>query len=302
MQSKKLGRGLGGLVGIRSDIVQVEMAPTQPSADQIGTVQVPLDLIVPSPFQPRKVLDDGSIARLAESIGRSGVMQPIIVRRRGDQYELIVGERRWRASRKAGLTTIPAIVRDLNDQDAAEWALVENVQREDLNPMERAWALRALTEKFGMTQAEVAQRVALDRTTVTNLIRLTEIEPEIATMIAKGELSPGHGKALLALPPGEARLGVAKAAHAGDWSVRRTERAVQEFPSQKIPPAVEAVLEQASGREAVLRDLERQVSQQLGTKVTIQADRGGKRGKLIIEFYGLDHFDGLLARMGIRAG
>src|SRR5207248_2832206 len=158
--------------------------------------------IVPSRFQPRKVMDEGAIARLADSIKRSGLMQPVVVRPAGGGYELIAGERRWRAAKLAGLVQIPALVREVGDEQAAEWGLVENVQREDLNAMERAWALRDLSQKFGLQQSELADRVGLDRSTVANLIRLTELEPEIADLIAKGKLSAGHGKALLMVPAG----------------------------------------------------------------------------------------------------
>ncbi len=246
-------------------------------------------------------MDPAAIERLAESIRHAGVMQPVVVRPRGEQYELVVGERRWRAARLAGLTSIPAVVRELSDVDAAEWALVENVQREDLNAIERAQALKNLAEKFQLSTQDLAARIALDRTTVINLIRLTDLEPEISDLIQRGELSGGHGKALLTMPGGERRISLAKDAAKMGWSVRRLEAEARDEaiaseakqnPSQTTEPAA---------RLAVLRDLERQVSQQLGTKVTITADRKGKRGKIMIDYYGLDHFDGLLARMGVKA-
>jgi ParB family transcriptional regulator, chromosome partitioning protein len=304
-KSRRLGRGLSSLIN-SPVIVESPSAPetqhnTEHNPITSPAASIAVNSISVSPFQPRRVITEEALNHLAESIQRAGVMQPIIVRpRSGGGFELVAGERRWRAAKKVGLATIPAIVRELSDADAAEWALVENIQREDLNPMERAWALRQMQEKFGLTQAQLAERVSLERSTVANLIRLTDLEPEIAEMIVKGEISAGHGRALLALPAGAPRIGIAKAAAVGGWSVRRIEQAVQR-PDEAIPEVAKNVIEDATGREAVLRDLERQISQQLGTKVIINTDKQGKKGKLMIEFYGLDHFDGLLIRMGIRA-
>ena len=301
--NKRLGKGLGGLIGL-SNPVQVEVpaavAPVEtPSPAPVGPQirQVPVGKIVPSPYQPRRVMDDAAIARLAESIKRSGVMQPIVVREQRGAFELVVGERRWRAAVLAGLQTIPATVRELTDDVAAEWALVENVQREDLNPMERAWALRSLVEKFGLTQLQVAERVSLDRASVAHLIRLTEIEPEIADMISMGQISAGHGRALLGLPSGPQRLELAKQCAMWDWSVRRIESEVRDRVNQTEQPPTLKNKEEA--RSAVARDIERRIADHLGTKVSIETDRTGKKGKLIVEFYGLEHFDGLLTRMGV---
>ncbi|MBK9188432.1 MAG: ParB/RepB/Spo0J family partition protein [Phycisphaerales bacterium] len=269
--------------------------PEVESAEHEGLCMLPLDAVVPSPFQPRRTIDQASVEQLASSIRRSGVMQPVIVRSLGaGRYELVVGERRWRASRVAQLTHIPALVRDLADEEAAEWALVENVQREDLNAMERAHALRGLCERFGMTQTQVAERVALDRSTVTNLIRLTELEDSIATLLEQGKLSMGHGRALLGAPAGVVRESLAVQAAAQAWSVRKLERECQRMHAAK-PSAGKP-----SPRAMVLADLEKQIADQLGTKVMIRADRKGVRGRVVIEFYGHDHFEGLLARMGVR--
>jgi ParB family chromosome partitioning protein len=261
-----------------------------------GIALVSVAAIVPSPYQPRRVIDEEALARLAASIARSGVMQPVVVRARADGvYELVVGERRWRAAKRAGLAHIPALVRPLTDEEAGEWALVENVQREDLNAMERAHALKALCSRFGLTHGEVADRVAMDRSSVANLVRLTELEDEIAELIAKGALGAGHGKALLGMPPGAARVALATQAATEAWTVRQLEaRCRQGAPKPSEPARAEG----APG--AILRDLERQIGQQLGTKVSISATRGGTKGRLVVEYYGLDHFEGLLTRMGIK--
>ncbi|MFO0830477.1 MAG: ParB/RepB/Spo0J family partition protein [Phycisphaerales bacterium] len=312
---RKLGKGLSSLVGLNPAPVMVAAPDAAPTPSAIApqttpasatdgvservlsdVVRILVGLIVPSPFQPRKQVDEAGVAGLAESIKHSGLMQPIIVRRRGSQFELVAGERRWRAASLAGLESIPALVRDLSDEQAAEWALVENIQREDLNPMDRAFALRAMSDRFTLTQDELSRRVGLERSSVANLLRLTELEPAIADLIAKGTLSQGHGKALLAVPAGEKRERLAKLAAMMHWSVRRME---QEASAAAKKPG-KAVGEDTSPRAAVLRDLERQIGEHLGTKVAIVTDRQGKRGRLMIDFYGLDHFEDLLTRLGVH--
>jgi ParB family chromosome partitioning protein len=231
-------------------------------------------------------------------------MQPVVVRPRsggGGGYELIAGERRWRAAQRAGLVEIPALVREVADEQAAEWGLVENVQREDLNAMERAWALKGLGEKFGLSQTELAERVGLERSTVANLMRLTELEPEIAELIVKGRLSAGHGKALLSVPPGPRRVQLAReAAERSDLTVREIEVKARAVAAEARALSRGPVDEAKAARQAGLRDLERQISEHLGTKAYITTDRAGKKGRLTIEFYGIDHFQGVIARMGIR--
>lgn len=271
----------------------------EPSPSAAAQSEVSVASIVPSPFQPRKRMDDAALAQLAASLKQSGVIQPVVVRQiTGGQYELVAGERRWRAAQLAGLQSIPAVVRRLTDEQAAEWALVENVQREDLNPMERAWALRALAERFSLTQQQLAERVGLERSSVANQVRLTELEPEITAMIESGALSPGHGKALLQVQAGERRMRLATDCVEKGWNVRKLEQMTREAAA--AAPARKAKSSDASvARFAVLRDIEHQIALNLGTKVTIRTDRAGKRGTLSIEFYGLDHFDGLMSRLGI---
>jgi len=248
-------------------------------------------------------MDEASLSRLSDSIRRSGVLQPVLVRERPQGgYELVAGERRWRAAKLAGLSRVPAIVRAWSDEQAAEHALVENVQREDLNPMDRAWALKHLGDRFGLSHAQLAERVGLERSSVANLVRLTELEPEIAGLIAQGLVSAGHGKALLAAPAGPGRVVLARRAAEG-MSVRALEDLIRTgvataagaptAPRPKADAKVEA-------RLAVLADLQRQIGQQLGTKVNIVTDRRGKKGRITLEFYGLDHFDSLMTRLGVN--
>lgn len=326
---RRLGRGLSSLVDLNPAPVRVE-APdpsdaqatanqevTSPSVAAVASgvserneagssglsdfQLVAAVLIEPSRFQPRKTFDEGPLLRLADSIKRSGLMQPVIVRplpgRKG-RFELIAGERRWRAAQAAGLTHVPALVRELDDEAAAEWGLVENVQREDLNAMDRAWALRNLLEKFHLEQSALAERVGLERSTVANLVRLTELEPELAHFVANGSLSAGHGKALLTAPSGAARSRLAEQAMQFGWSVRRLETEAQRFGGGATRKS--ETNNESSARQAVLRDLERQIGQQLATKVQIRTDRRGKKGSISFEFYGLDHFEGLLSRLHIQ--
>lgn len=302
---RRLGRGLSSLLNVAVPVhvpmPEAQTAVAEPIASNASNLsdlrRVPVANISPSPFQPRRVMDDAALAALAQSITRSGVLQPVLVRPLADGFELVAGERRWRAAKLAGLDTIPAIVRDLSDEHAAEHALVENIQREDLNAMERAWALRALAERFGLSQAQLAERVGLERPTVANLIRLTELEPEIAGMISAGKLTAGHGKALLTVVGG-ARLALAQQAAAESWSVRALEQAAASQPAGTRAPAKKKAVRE-DPRLAVLHDLQRRIGQHVGTKTLITTDRGGKRGKVTFEFYGLDHFDSLMIRLGI---
>lgn len=310
---RKLGRGLSALIGQPVPVSPVAAVAPQspapslpPSSDSQGMVFIPVDRIEPNRFQPRRVFDQTSLERLADSIKSSGMMQPVILRRSsggGGHYELVAGERRWRAATMAGLSSVPSLVRELSDEQAAEWAIIENVQREDLNPMERAWAFRGLSERFGLTHQQVADRVGLDRSSVANTIRLTELEEPIRDMIQSGRLSAGHGKALLAAPPGSVRVKLAEQASDEFWSVRKLERAAAALMAP-VEPAAGTATNRAGDRDlarvASRTSLEKQLSEHLGTKVTLTTNRTGERGRLTIEFYGLEHFDGLLAKFGFR--
>lgn len=338
---RRLGKGLSGLIG---DPVQVEQPTVQSGSPVVsapspgvgttpdGTVgsdsveslreksaadgsaqmiaQLAVDSLIPNRFQPRSDFNEDALRSLADSIARDGVMQPILVRAgsgsgsTGGRYEIIAGERRWRAAKLVGLARVPAIVRDVDDETSAEWALIENVHRTDLNAIERADAIASLISRFGLTQAEAAERLQLERSTVANLVRLVDLEPEIRALIAEDRLSAGHGKALLSAPAGEGRVRLAQSAAAGGWSVRRLESAAK-TPGGGGPGPGGAASSgsgespQASRRAAVLASLERQLSDTLGTRVRIRTKGGGTKGTLEIDFFGLDHFDGLVARLGV---
>lgn len=261
--------------------------------------------IRPGAHQPRHAMGEEALEGLAASIRASGVMQPIIVRTApgagGATHELIAGERRWRAAQRAGLTHVPAMVVEVDDRTAAEWALVENLQREDLNPVDSARGLKRLSEQFGMTQAEIASRVGLDRSTVGNLLRMTELEPPILDLLEAKSLTFGHARALLMMRPGRSReIAAARCAERG-WSVRKLEGMARE-PLE----AAEEWKEKAKNKdtpsaraEAATRDLEKRLGEHMGTRAVIKTDKTGKRGRITLEFYDLDHLDGLLGKMGV---
>lgn len=289
-------------------------APSEPSA---AVEMIAIDAILPSRFQPRRRFEEGPLAELAASIRSAGVVQPVLVRpmkvssgsASSLRYELVAGERRWRAAGLAGLSRVPAVVADLADEQAAEWALIENVQRADLGAMETAYAVRGLCEQFGLTHARAAEKLGLDRTSVTNLVRLTELEPEVRELLEAGTLSAGHGKVLLGMAPGARRAALAARAAGAGWSVRRLGGAVSLLMQGNGDAAdagdragVERAgadgLSRGSLAHAGMRELEKQLGEHLGTKVQIKVRSGGKRGSLRIDFYDLDHFDGLMAKMG----
>lgn len=317
---RRLGRGLSAMLDglVEVPVRSTRAGETEPStrnselvntndhasatswpSQTLGTVQsVPVGVIASGRFQPRRTFDEASLNRLAESIRTAGVMQPVVLRRTAQGgLELVAGERRWRAAIRAGLTHIPAVIHDLSDQAAAELALIENLQREDLNPIERAFAFRTLVERFGLTQEQLADRVGLDRASVANTMRLADLEPAIRDMIAGGRLSAGHGKALLAASPGPARVALAQRAAEAGWSVRRLESAVRSGASTRSrQPATSAPQRGDIERHA----LERRLSEHLGTRVHIATARGGTRGTITLAFYSLDHFDDLMSRLGLR--
>ncbi len=288
-----------------STAISLSVAPPAiaPNSRYSGLRELPVEQIVPNRRQPRTDFEESSLITLAESIKKAGVMQPIMVRPTESGFELVAGERRWRAAKLIGLATIPAMVKDLDDQTAAELALIENIQREDLNPMERAVALRRLAIDFGLTHQVIADRVGLDRATVSNLLRLSELDPTTADLIRMGKLSQGHAKALLGVADVGLRAEFASQAIAGDWSVRELERLVQKHQHQAKSREAKPVdsTTELNARDANVADLERQLAEHLGTRVNLQLGRKKGSGRLVVEFYNLDQFDGLMQKMGFGA-
>ncbi|MBL8745510.1 MAG: ParB/RepB/Spo0J family partition protein [Phycisphaerae bacterium] len=315
----RLGRGLSGLLSkpvevaatVESTfIVETNKEAAAEPADRPGVLRsIAVDSVVPNRYQPRASMEEAGLKELSDSIRQSGVMQPIAVRRAADgsgnaEYEIVAGERRWRAARLAGLTHVPALVVALDDRGAAEWAIVENVQREDLNPIDRALAFERLIREFGATQAEVAGRVGLSRVAVSNTLRLLDLEPAIAEMVAAGELSGGHAKALLMAPPGEGRIAAARKAASAGWSVRALEQwagdAARRVATATLKGEPAAVVGATQARAIHVAALEKQLGDHLGTRVRVKTSASGKKGRIVLDFYSLEHFEGLMARMGFH--
>ncbi|MBS0154516.1 MAG: ParB/RepB/Spo0J family partition protein [Nitrospira sp.] len=277
MEKKALGKGLDALLPSAKLNRTEEMADVQ---------RIPVAQIVPNRYQPRHTFLQQELAELTASIKESGVIQPIMVRRKGDGvYELIAGERRWRASKDAGLAVIPAVIKNCTDQEALLLALVENLQREDLNPMETARAYSRMMKEFGLTQEAVASKVGRDRSSVANFIRLTHLHPDLQLLVEDGTLSTGHAKALLSLSTPEAQLRIAKLVASSRLSVRETEKLVEQAIIGKKSIA-------RTTRTPQWSDLEDRLQKRLGTKVTIHPQ--GQGGKLIIHYFSADELDGVV--------
>mgnify|MGYP003402087892 FL=1 len=277
MEKKALGKGLDAL------LPPARLGRAEDSAD---VQRIPIDQIVPNRYQPRQTFLQQELTELTASIKESGVIQPIMVRRKGDGvYELIAGERRWRASKEAGLTVIPAVLKNCTDQESLLLALVENLQREDLNPMETARAYSRMMKEFGLTQEAVAAKVGRDRSSVANFIRLTHLPLDLQGLVEGGTLSTGHAKALLSLSTPEAQLRIAKLVTAGNLSVRQTEKLVDQSIIAKQPLA-------RPPRTTQWRDLEDRLQKRLGTKVTLHPR--GQGGKLVINYFSSEELDGVV--------
>jgi ParB family chromosome partitioning protein len=257
-------------------------------------------MIEASPHQPREYFDQEAIEKLAASIKASGLIQPIVVRRIGHRIELVAGERRLRASKLAGLPQIPAIVRQLSERQTAEWALVENLQREDLNPLERARGLRRLIDEFSLTHQQAAEAVGMERASVSNLLRLLDLDETTASLVARGTLGQGHAKVLLSVSDLTLRSELCQAIVARNWSVRRLEVEVRRLLAPPSMSAPTATISRERGRTQQIDKLERELSEHLGTRVQISLSRQEGQGRLLIDFHSLEHFDDLMDRFGFN--
>jgi ParB family chromosome partitioning protein len=282
--------------GSSAPVVAPIPAPADAKPVDGSSIQVPLGEVVANPHQPRKQMNEASIAELAASLKATGLIQPIVVRRVGDTYQLIAGERRWRAAKLAGLTSIPAILREVDSFTQAQMALVENVQRENLNPIDRAQAYRTLMSQLGLTQAELASRVGEDRSTIANHLRLLDLAEAVQAMISDGRISLGHAKILAGVSDQAEQNRLANLVVAQGLSVRNLERLLQESTSRTTPPVAPALASSAH-----YQDLEKSLSRQLGLRVQLRAGAKKGRGKLILHYGTLDQFDELLGRLGVKA-
>ena len=313
----RLGRGLSSLMSISDLPVEREIgsaeeaapprdeqvpastsAPEAISSDSAisdgSALLIPLGAVTPNPHQPRRQMAEAGVAELAASLKATGLIQPIVVRKSGDGYQLIAGERRWRAAKLAGLASIPAIVREVDSFTQAQMALVENIQRENLNPIDRAQAYRTLMDQLGLTQAELAGRLGEDRSTIANHLRLLDLASPVQAMIVDGRLSLGHAKILAGVSDILEQERLANLVVSQELSVRNLERLLQEGTTRPAP----APAPQSSS--AHLQALEKSLSRQLGMRVQLRSAAKKGKGRLILHYATLDQFDDLLNRLGVQ--
>jgi ParB family chromosome partitioning protein len=291
-KKSKLGRGLDALLGIDTHAAGADAG----SSGDLRTLAV--GMIQPGRYQPRTGMDPERLKELADSIRAQGLIQPIVVRPvAGERYEIIAGERRWRAAQLADLTEVPCVVRVVPDQATIAMALIENIQREDLNPLEEAAALKRLIDEFSLTHQQAAEAVGRSRAAVSNMLRLLDLPPDIKQLLEAHRLEMGHARALLTLPAAAARK-LALATADNGWSVRELEERARKAHDEVGDPHTKGRNGGATrpAVDANVAQLERQLGERLGAKVSIQAGRSG-RGKLVIEYFSLDELDGILEKI-----
>jgi ParB family chromosome partitioning protein len=284
-KKRGLGRGLDALLGGDGD------ASTSVVAQEGELRMLPIQQIQPGKYQPRRHWNDEALDELAASIRAQGLIQPVVVRALGkNSYELIAGERRWRAAQRAQLSELPALVKTVPEAAVPAMALIENIQREDLTPLEEADALKRLIDDFDLTHQQAAEAVGRSRATVSNLLRLTELPASIKKLLDEGKLEMGHARCLLTLPERDAEALALEAARNG-WSVRELEQA-----ARRVQHAPKGKAKSAPSRDANIADLERQLSERFATRVELAQGRGG-RGKLVIHYHSNDELEGILGKI-----
>lgn len=296
---KGLGKGLNALIKAPQS-VSVKSSGEAESDPATGerVLRVELDRVVPSPLQPRKRFHEENLDELVDSIREHGVIQPLIVRDVDGKYELIAGERRWRASTKLGLEEVPVILRDASDRDVLEMALIENLQREDLDPLEEAEAYARLAKDFGLKQEQIAQRVGKNRATVSNSMRLLDLDKAVQTLVSQRLISSGHAKAILGVKTKAEQRLLADMVVKKKLNVRDTEKLVSEQINGKTSTKKPAKSKVSPQAEAYLRQIQDELRGRFSTNIAIQ--HGDKRGKIEIEYYGNDDLGRILELMGIR--
>lgn len=289
---RALGKGLSALLPGRSQSAQPAVAPP-PHPAPTGVQRLPIDSIHPNPVQPRTVFEPERLGELAQSIKANGIIQPLVVQRASDGgYQLVAGERRWRAARLAGLTEVPVVIQDFASERLLEIALIENIQREDLNPIEVAHALDRLAREYKLTHEDIAQRTGKDRTTVTNLIRLLKLPKEIQLLVAEHRLSMGHARALLGLPNEDRQIELAERAASQGLSVRQVERLVHSL-TEKRPESGqsgEGLSTPKVGNDPNIAAAQRELEGSLGTRVRI-VSQSPDRGRIEIDYFSVDELD-----------
>ncbi len=296
MAKAALGKGLSALIGGAA-----ALAAPQPVAERGESIrQVARAEIVPSPLQPRKIFQPEELHELIESIRERGVIQPLIVRRVGAKYELIAGERRWRASEEAGVAMLPVIVREAGDREVLELALIENLQRADLSPIEEAEAYARLMKDFSQTQEQVARQVGKGRVAVANAVRLLGLPDGVRAWVSSGELSVGHAKVLLGLPGAEEQTLVAERIRRQNLTVRATERLVESMRGGSRPAKKKGGPGNAAGSGAIFADLEKRLQQHIGTRVRLSGR--AEAGKIEIEYFSAAELERILQLLRLPAG
>ena len=291
-----LGKGLDSLIPtnvmMESEVKHATVSTaSSPEEEKDGTLMVKLSKVEPNREQPRKNFDEDSLQELAESLKQFGMLQPILVQNRGDYYEIIAGERRWRAAKIAGLKEVPVIVRELTDQEIVEISLIENIQREDLNPIEEAQAYKRLLTEFHLNQDEVAERVSKSRTAVTNSMRLLKLCDEVQKMVVDDMISTGHARALISIEDPEEQYLIAQKIFDEKLSVREVEKLVKDLYKPPKPPK-----EENKTLQAIYQEISERLKQSLSTKVSVSAKQNGA-GKIEIEFYNHEDLERLLERI-----
>jgi len=296
---KALGRGLESLLPRNPSAPPPAAAATTPEPGERASSseevrEIPLELLDPNPYQTRARMDEAALEELAASIRASGLLQPIVVRYiDGGRYQLIAGQRRWAASRRLGMATIPALVRQVSNEQAMEMTIIENLQREDLNPMEQAHAFERLSNEFGLTQEQMAERTGKDRTSISNFLRLLRLPESVQSLISAGQLSAGHGKALMMLPSETQIVRMAERIYKESLSVRQAEEMVHQWiaPAGPKPPKPED-----RHSDPNVRSMERLLEGILGVRVRIQP-RNDTSGKITFDYASLEQFDGIVERL-----
>ena len=286
--AKKKSHGLGSGLNVLIPQNNPPKANSENENEAVVDFMVPISKVEPDREQPRKFFNEDALQELAESIKQYGVFQPLLVQKEKDYYKIIAGERRWRAAKIAGLKEIPVIVKELSDQEIAEIQLIENIQREDLNPIEIAEGYRQLIDKYGFTQDELAEKISKSRTAITNTLRLLKLDERVRQMIVDELISTGHARAILSIEDSDKQYELAQKIFDEKMSVRDVEKAIKNM--QKDPKVKKDNQKVDKKTEAIYHSLEENMKQIMGTKVTIQA-KNGNQGKVEIEYYSQDELD-----------
>ncbi len=287
-----LGKGLDSMIPDRGQSLKKETVKVEVENVSRETL-IGINEIEPNKEQPRKVFDEDALQELADSIKQYGIIQPLVVQKKGNLYEIIAGERRWRAARIAGLKKVPVIVREYTEQEIAEISLIENIQRENLNPIEEAMAYQRLIQEFELKQDEVAERVSKSRTAITNSMRLLKLDERVQQMLIDDMISSGHGRTLLAIEDGEQQYALATKIMDEKLSVRETEKLVKKLLKNKEEEKAKPVSPVNPADELIYRDLEEKLKNVIGTKVCVNRKNNGK-GKIEIEYYSQDELERII--------